>query len=492
MQSHQYNLSSEFSDPESSDSGHRKNRSIHPRTYESISRLSDVFSPVEDPVRVNKSPISGNKSNDLTKHTDANSFRPNTTNNTTKINRISPDSKFNDLLRHTDVNSYRSNPATYREHTHHIDSLRHPDDIYPSDCPSVSSLYDKVIPVYESQADIPVAISEDESGEDIIPQSTSISVPNNEHDKIFFEGPPGPQGQQGRQGIPGPQGSVGPIGAMGPRGPTGVPGIQGKPGSIGATGPEGIQGKPGPKGDKGERGAPGQQGPEGPEGAPGPRGGQGAAGPQGFPGKQGPAGIMGPKGDKGDKGDNGEKGEIGLDGAAGPRGPQGPQGANGPAGPEGKMGPEGPEGQIGPHGLKGDKGPRGERGHTGEKGEKGYQGEQGFPGLCVCSGKAGHGIDEYIIVVNSDYQVKPGDRYIVISSTIPRTVTLFPLASEAISIGTKVATHALHIKSTVSSGQHKIVVATSQNNINGSQSSYSLPSHQSVKLIPVGPTWYSF
>jgi hypothetical protein len=113
-------------------------------------------------------------------------------------------------------------------------------------------------------------------------------------------------------------------------------------------------------------------------------------------------------------------------------------------------------------------------------------------GRCVCEGNLGHGPDERIIIVNSDYTVKSTDRYIVINSSIPRVITLYLLPSDPISIGFAMETHSVHIKSMVSSGHHKIVVASPQNNINGNQPSFPLSSHQSIKLVPAGPTWYSF
>lgn len=314
------------------------------------------------------------------------------------------------------------------------------------------------------------------------------SQPDPEKEIVYIEGPPGPQGPQG---IPGPQGPQGPIGPAGPRGPQGVQGPKGPIGPPGPTGADGPQGKPGPKGDRGEPGPVGQQGPAGPEGPAGPRGGQGPAGPQGLQGKPGPAGPQGIQGPKGERGERGERGES-VTGPAGPRGPQGPQGPIGPAGPEGKMGPEGPEGKRGPQGSKGDTGVPGPQGIPGQQGPQGPPGPEGPAGTCACNGKLGHGSEERIIIINSDYTIKSSDRYVVIDSVIPRTITLLPLKNDGPGFGVSVETYALNIRSKVSSGNHKIVVANPNNNINGNQSSYTLGSHQSVKLVPLGSTWFSF
>lgn len=460
MALHQYNLSSEFSDQESSGGVRRKNRPGGVREYDSISRLSNIFSSsVDEPSRATlnrtQNPDNGPHHISLDQISSIKSMKSRSAPNDNKQRNFDPQSP--------------------------PDSPHYSTDIYPSDCPSVS----------DKDIKIPInPINPINPSDDILrssPEWTDQNLEPTEYEKIYFEGPPGPQGQQG---IPGPQGSQGPIGPPGPRGTQGPPGPRGQDGPIGKFGPEGPQGKPGPKGDKGEQGSVGQQGSAGPEGIAGPRGGQGPAGPQGLQGKHGPAGPLGPKGDKGEKGDSGTQGPIGLAGPAGPRGSQGPQGPIGPAGPEGKVGSEGPEGQPGPIGPKGDRGEKGERGHSGEKGLRGERGEQGPVGICSCNGQGSH--SEYIIVVTTDYQVKPDDRYIVINSSIPRVITLYPLSEEHVPNGVYTLTHALQIKSTVSSGHHKILVPNAQNTINGSQSSFPLSSHQSIKLVPTGQTWYSF
>lgn len=310
-----------------------------------------------------------------------------------------------------------------------------------------------------------------------------------ERELVYIEGPPGPQGPQG---IPGPQGPQGPIGPPGPRGPSGQQGVRGPPGLIGPSGPEGSQGKPGPKGDRGEQGLLGQQGPAGPEGPPGPRGGQGPCGPQGLQGKQGPPGPLGPRGEKGEHGDKGDLGPPGPQGPPGGRGPQGPQGPIGPAGPEGKIGSEGPDGKAGPQGPKGDRGDKGDKGERGALGHPGPQGPEGPEGTCVCSGQPGHGSDERILIINNDYTVRPTDRYVVINSAIPRTIILRALPPDPLATNVPASTRSVHIKSSITSGNHKIVVDNPQNSINGNQPSYPLSSHQSVKLVPAGSVWYTF
>jgi len=456
MALHQYNLSSEFSDQGSSGSSRRRSGIPNPREYESISRLSDIFSSSVD--ENSRAVLTRPQNNDNS----GDSFTP----------RIIRDNSLSNILS-SDRAPKSSTESNKIQGTH---SPKDSNDIYPSDCPSLVISNSNIKNISELS---PVGNS----------YEISLGPTGYENNIVYIEGPPGPQGPQG---IAGPQGPIGPCGPAGPRGPQGPQGPRGLTGPQGSIGPEGPQGKPGPKGDKGEQGPPGQQGSIGPEGPPGPRGGQGPAGPPGFQGKQGPIGPTGPKGEKGNKGDKGDKGDIGPTGPQGIRGPQGPQGPIGPMGPEGKIGPEGPEGPIGAPGPKGDRGEKGEKGEKGDKGDRGDQGEQGPLGICVCSGKPGHGSDEHIIIINNDYTIKSSDRYIIINSTIPRVITLYQLPSESAPVGVNMETHSVHIKSMVSSGHHKIVVANSNNNINGNQPSYTLASHQSVKLVPAGPTWFSF
>lgn len=455
MALHHYNLSSEFSDQGSSGGGRRKNPA-NPREYESISRLSDVFS----------SSVEGPKRGPLT---------PTRTQNEDESPR-------RDRNRTPDAgNALKSSLQR-----------RNGNEIYPSECSNVSTVPDADIDTI-SDPSVTQRESNDILGYSILesgdPPIHYRGPTGYEVETIYFEGPPGPPGPQG---IPGPQGPFGPMGPAGPRGPPGQQGPRGGLGPTGPPGPEGPQGKPGPKGDKGEAGVPGLQGPAGPEGPPGSRGGQGPAGPQGLQGKQGNPGPMGIKGDKGDKGDRGDQGDDGPAGPPGPRGQQGPQGPIGPAGPEGKIGPDGMDGPPGPPGPKGDEGRKGDKGDKGDRGDKGENGEQGPPGVCCCDGKPGHGSEEKIMIINSDYQVRPSDRYIVIDSKMPRVITLYSLPSEQAPMNCNMDTHSISIRSTVSSGHHKIIVATAQNNINGNQSSYPLNSHQSVKLVPAGNAWYTF
>lgn len=437
MASHQYNLSSEFSDQGSSGSARRRSDSSNRKEYDSISRLTDIFS----------------SSSDKTPRTPTRHQISDTTLPSPRKQQIST----NDTNSKSVVDIYSSD---------HSNSIG-----LSTDSPSIT--------IYSSQD----VYSDDDN---INPINHSNSY---DRELVYIEGPPGPQGPQG---IPGPQGPIGPIGPPGTRGPQGPVGQRGPPGCEGPIGHDGPMGKPGPKGDKGDKGELGPQGPAGPEGQPGPRGGQGPAGPQGIQGRIGYTGSHGPQGPRGERGETGQRGEQGIQGPIGPRGPQGPQGPVGPAGPEGAIGPEGPEGVQGQPGPRGEKGDRGDQGIQGLKGDRGYQGEQGPPGTCCCEGRVGHGSDERIIIINNDYTVKQNDRYIIINSTIPRVITLYDIPNEAAPIGINLETHSVSIRATVSSGPHKIVVSNQRNTINNSQPSFSLPSHQSVKLVPTGSTWYSF
>lgn len=199
-------------------------------------------------------------------------------------------------------------------------------------------------------------------------------------------------------------------------------------------------------------------------------------------GVQGDKGI---KGDRGDKGEKGSKGDTGNQGIQGPRGEQGIQGSVGPRGLEGKEGPPGSEGVQGPPG------PRGPKGEIGPQGIQGEKGDKGPPGTCVCDGLINHGQDESIIVITDDYTASTSDRFIVINSIIPRKITLPLLTSEQVNNNISYETKSINIKSTVTSGVHKIIVLDKFNNINGT-TSYDLSSNQSVKLVPIANTWYSF
>jgi hypothetical protein len=458
MSLHQYNLSSEFSDQGSSGSARRRNGGSNRREYETISRLTDIFSSSsEETPRVPS----------RTQNSDTILLSPTPTHSKQSI--LTPGT--NDTHSKSIADVYTSGNSINQNSSSMIELI----DESPSD-PSITM---------HSSQDVYSPYRTD----DDYYQRHGPTGHDCEREIVYIEGPPGPQGPQG---IPGPQGPQGPIGPVGGRGPQGQQGPKGPAGPAGPTGPEGVPGKPGPKGDKGDKGEMGPQGPAGPEGQAGPRGGQGPAGPQGVQGRMGPHGPAGSQGPRGDRGETGPRGEQGPQGPQGPKGQQGPQGPVGPAGPEGSIGPEGPEGPQGQRGSRGDKGDKGDTGATGPKGDRGEQGPEGPPGTCVCDGQHGHGSNERIIVINNDYQVKATDRYIVINSTIPRVITLYSICDEAAPIGISLETHSVSIRSTVSSGPHKIVVANSHNTINGTQPSFSLTSHQSVKLVPAGSTWYSF
>lgn len=462
MSLHQYNLSSEFSDPVSSGSARRRNLPSNRKEYESISRLTDIFS------------ASGEESNRTPSRpqiSDTILLTPSKSRTLTAGTSDLP-SKFSHKESFTISDSKQFGQKSGSPWSNDSDSDINIDERSPSDPSATLRSSQDVYSPYRSDNDYPGP-----TGHDC------------DHEIVYIEGPPGPAGPQG---IPGPQGPQGPIGPPGTRGQQGPQGPRGPIGQDGPTGPEGQQGKPGPKGDKGEIGQIGPQGPAGPEGQPGPRGGQGPQGPQGVQGRVGPTGPHGPIGPRGGKGDTGERGEQGPQGVPGQRGQQGPQGPVGPAGPEGRIGPEGPEGQPGQQGPRGDRGFKGDTGPTGQQGQKGDQGEQGPPGICCCQGLNGHGADERIIIVNNDYHVKPTDRYIVITSNVPRVITLYSLSDTPAPIGVSLETHSVSIRSTVSAGPHKILVSNSNNTINGTQSSFSLSNHQSIKLVPTGSTWYSF
>lgn len=171
------------------------------------------------------------------------------------------------------------------------------------------------------------------------------------------------------------------------------------------------------------------------------------------------------------------------------RGPPGPQGCVGPAGPQGRVGEEGPPGPRGPMGPVG---PRGLVGPCGPKGDTGERGVQGPVGKCLCDGIPGHDTKNRIIVIDDDYQVKEGDNYIVIDSIIPKTIKLFRLTKDVPYKNESIVTDTIHIKSTIVSGNHKIVVYNSDNSINGLQQAYSIASHQAVTLVHKGNTWFTF
>lgn len=150
-------------------------------------------------------------------------------------------------------------------------------------------------------------------------------------------------------------------------------------------------------------------------------------------------------------------------------------------------------------------GPTGPQNRAGPKGDRGIDGHTGPTGP---EGKCQNFNKESIIIVNNNYQIKPEDNYIVINSVIPRIITLYILEtpnytiesskiirynnSPPVPINVAIPTHSISIRSTATCGSHKIIVANQQNNINLTMSSYSLSSHQSVTLVPVSQTWFTF
>jgi hypothetical protein len=91
-----------------------------------------------------------------------------------------------------------------------------------------------------------------------------------------------------------------------------------------------------------------------------------------------------------------------------------------------------------------------------------------------------------------DYQVANGDTYIVIRSAVPRVITLPVLPVVEIHASMGYETRPIHIRALATSGSHKIVVGSKDNNINETQKYYSLDSQKTVTLVPVGAAWYSF
>lgn len=159
----------------------------------------------------------------------------------------------------------------------------------------------------------------------------------------------------------------------------------------------------------------------------------------------------------------------------GPPGPDGSQGECGPTGPHGKMGPAGPRGPMGPPGPPGNDGEMGPPGPTGERGAQGPRGEE----ATIC-------------IITKNYQVSKDDMYLVISSVVPLTITLYPLVSDPPVKNVRMFTKPLHIKSTVTNGKHKIVVANEENSINGYTKSINIVNQESVTLVPIGSVWHTF
>jgi len=98
--------------------------------------------------------------------------------------------------------------------------------------------------------------------------------------------------------------------------------------------------------------------------------------------------------------------------------------------------------------------------------------------------------EEVIRLITEDYHCG-NERYLVIASPIPRTITLPKLANQPIGSNTSVPAHTISIRATVVSGQHKIVPAQGTY-INEQLKSYPLRSHKAVTFVAAGTTWYSF
>ena len=98
---------------------------------------------------------------------------------------------------------------------------------------------------------------------------------------------------------------------------------------------------------------------------------------------------------------------------------------------------------------------------------------------------------ESIIVVSKDYRINYMDQYVVIKSHSPRIIRLYDLPLETASPDTVHGTSAIHIKALAVTGVHKIS-AGNHNTIDEYQPCYELSSGDSVTLVPVGSTWYSF
>lgn len=96
-----------------------------------------------------------------------------------------------------------------------------------------------------------------------------------------------------------------------------------------------------------------------------------------------------------------------------------------------------------------------------------------------------------IIIVNKDYQINYMEKYVVIKSHSPRIIKLYDLPLEMAGPNLIHYTSAVHIKALAVTGVHKIT-AGKHNTINEYQPCYELSSGDSVTLVPVGNTWYSF
>jgi hypothetical protein len=98
---------------------------------------------------------------------------------------------------------------------------------------------------------------------------------------------------------------------------------------------------------------------------------------------------------------------------------------------------------------------------------------------------------ESIVIVSKDYRVNYTDQYLVIRSHSPRIIRLYDLPLEMAGSDLVHYTLAIHIKSLAVTGVHKIS-AGKYNTIDEYAPCYELGTGNSVTLVPVGNTWYSF
>jgi hypothetical protein len=165
----------------------------------------------------------------------------------------------------------------------------------------------------------------------------------------------------------------------------------------------------------------------------------------------------------------------------------GKQGIQGEQGKTGCRGPEGPRGIPGYQGCTGHTGHKGDIGCIGKQGKKGKKGDKGDPGICSCESLIAE--QNTAIIITKDYKVQPYDKYIIIKSSIPRVITLYPLKDNSIS-DQHTKTKALHIKSLNTSGPHKIIVGSNDNTIDDEKDHHKLNSYETLTIIPIGTAWY--
>lgn len=98
---------------------------------------------------------------------------------------------------------------------------------------------------------------------------------------------------------------------------------------------------------------------------------------------------------------------------------------------------------------------------------------------------------ESVIIVSKDYRISYNDQYVIIKSHSPRIIRLYDLPLETSEMDIIQNTLAIHIKALAVSGFHKIS-AGKYNTIDEYAPCYELGTGESVTLVPVGNTWYSF